>query len=123
METTTLSQDTLAKPHQQYLQALKKWDKNRQLTTESNNTQKTKKTNLSLKFKNYRKLTCIITAQHATWQIDTIEKLLNRNETFENICKMVRIQKPTICPACDKKNTLDGIVHKQKNKRNYDGIN
>ena len=98
-----MHQDTTVKSHQQYLQALKKWDKNRQLTTKSNSTQKIKKPNKSLNFPNYQKLTDLITAQHANWQIDTIEKLLNRNETFENICKMVKIQKPTICPACDEK--------------------
>ena len=83
------------------MQALKEWDKKRQLTAQSNSPQKIKKTKKSLHFPNYQKLTNLITDQHANWQIDTIEKLLNRNETFENISKMVKIQRPTTCPACN----------------------
>jgi len=84
------------------LQALKEWDKNRQLTDQSNSPQKIKNPNKSLNFPNYEKLTNLITNQHANWQIDTIEKLFNRNETLENISKMVQLQRPTICLACNR---------------------
>ena len=81
---------------------LKEWKKNRQLTAQSNSPQKTTKPNKSLNFPNYEKLTNLITDQHINWQIDTIEKLLNRNETIENTSKMVQAQKPTICLACNR---------------------
>jgi len=106
------------------LQALREWDKNRQLTAQSKSPQKIKKLQQSLHFPNYHKITNIITDQHADWQIDTIEKLLNRNETLENISKMIQKQKPTICPACNRqKHPRWNCPQKKKNKHNYDDIN
>ena len=102
IETTTLQQDAIVKSHQQYLQALREWNKNIQLKTHSNSPQIITKPKQFLHFPNYLKITNTITDQHANWQIDTIEKLLNRNETRENIHKMVHIHKPIICPACNR---------------------
>jgi len=81
---------------------LKEWERNRQSTAQSNSPQKTTKPNKSLDFLNYEILTNLITEQNASWQIDTIEELLNRNETLENIYKMVEVQRPKICPACNR---------------------
>ena len=95
------------------MQALREWDKNRQLTAQSKSPQKIKKLQQSLHFPNYHKITNIITDQHADWQIDTIEKLLNRNETLENISKMIQKQKPTICPACNRQKQEQVKTHKK----------
>jgi len=82
---------------------LKEWERNRQSTAQSKSPHKTKqKPNKSLDFPNYEILTNLITDQHANWQIDTIEKLLNRNETLEKISKMVQIHRPIICFECNK---------------------
>jgi len=81
---------------------LKEWERNRQSTAQSNSPHTTTKPNKSLEFPNYEILTNLIKDQHAHWHIDTIEKLLNRNETLENIAKMVQIQRPKICPACNR---------------------
>jgi len=81
---------------------LKEWERNRQSTTQSNSPHTTTELNKTLDFPNYIKLTRLIKDQHAHWQIDTIEKLLNRDETLENIAKMVQIQRPKICLNCNK---------------------
>jgi len=81
---------------------LKEWERNRQSTTQSDSPHTITKLNKTLEFPNYEKLTQLIKDQHAHWQIDTIEKLLNRDETLENIAKMIQIQRPKICFACNK---------------------
>jgi len=102
VETTTLQQDTIVKKHQTYLQMLKEWENIKQSTTQSNSQHITTKPSISLKFPNYEILTSLIKDQHAHWQIDTIEKLLNRNETLDNISEMVKTQRSKICPDCDR---------------------
>ena len=81
---------------------LKEWERNRQSTTQSTSPHTTTKLDKILDFTKYIKLTRSIKDQHAHWQIDTIEKLLNRDETLENIAKMVQIQRPKICLTCNK---------------------
>ena len=98
-----MQQDTIAKPHQQYLKALKKWDKNSHSTTEGKNTQNYSKKYLLKYFALYRPITLRLTPQHANWQIDTTEKLLQRSEPFETISNLIQIQKPKPCNACDRK--------------------
>jgi len=80
---------------------LKEWEINKQSTAQSNSPHTTTKPSKSLEFPKYEILTNLIKDQHAHWQIDTIEKLLNRNETLENISKMVKIRLK-ICPACNR---------------------
>jgi len=80
---------------------LKEWANNKQSATQSNSPLITTKPSILLTFPNYKKLTSLIKKQHAHWQIDTIEKLLNRNGTLENISKMVRTKRSKICPHCD----------------------
>ena len=85
---------------------LKEWERNKQSTAQSNSPHTTTKPSKSLEFPKYEILTNLIKDQHAHWQIDTIEKLFNRNETLENISKMVKIRLK-ICPACNRqKHTL-----------------
>jgi len=81
---------------------LKDWERNRQSTTQSDNTLTTAKLKATLEFPNYKILTQIIKDQHAHWQIDTIEKLLNRDEMLESIAKKIRIHRPKSCSACNK---------------------
>ena len=81
---------------------LKEWERNRQSNAQSNIPYNTTKPNKSLEFPNYEVITNLIIDQHAYWQIDTIEKLLNRNETLDNISKMIEVQRPKICPACNR---------------------
>jgi len=81
---------------------LKEWERTRQSKAQSNTPYNTTKPNKSLEFPNYKIITNLVIDQHAHWQIDTIEKLLNRNETLENISKMVEVQRPQICPACNR---------------------
>jgi len=102
IETTTLQQDTIVKKHQPYLQMLKDWESNTQSIDQPNSPHTTTKLNKTLEFPNHEILTQLIKKQHAHWQIDTIEKLLNRDETLENIAKMVQIQRSKICLACNK---------------------
>jgi len=101
-----LQKEKITKPHQQYLQALKTWDENRQSANECTITQKCFKTYLMKNFKNYAMITELIVAQHATWQIDTVEKLLQRDETFRSVQNLIRIQKPQPCHASDRKTHL-----------------
>ena len=77
---------------------LKEWERN----TQSDSPHKTTKLNKTLEFPNYEILTQLIKAQHAHWQIDTIEKLLNRDEMLESIAQNIKIQRPKICSACNK---------------------
>ena len=94
---------------------LKEWERNRQSTTQSNSTHTTKKLNKTLEFPRYEILTQLIKDQHAHWQIDTIEKLLNRDETLESIAQNIQIQRPKICSACNKqKHTLWNCPKKRK---------
>ena len=81
---------------------LKDWERNRYSTTQSDNTHTTAKLKTTLEFPNYKILTQIIKYQHAHWQIDTIEKLLNRDEMLESIAKKIRIHRPKSCSACNK---------------------
>jgi len=81
---------------------LKEWERNRQSNAQSNIPYNTTKPNKSLEFPNYEIITNLIIDQHAHWQIDTIEKLLNRNETLDNISKMIEVQRPKICPTCNR---------------------
>jgi len=100
IETATLHQDTIEKPHQQYLQALGDWYKKRQLTAQSNNPPICRSLNQLSHFTDYKQINKALNDQHLHWQIDTIEILLNRNETIANTCKMVQLQKQIICNAC-----------------------
>ena len=100
IETATLHQDTIEKPHQQYLQVLGDWNKKR--TAQSNNPPLCKSLNQLLQFPKYKQITKALKDQHLYWQIDTIEILLNRNETIANTHKMVQLQKPSICTACNR---------------------
>ena len=97
-----LQKDNIVQKHQPYVQMLKNWERNRQSTTHFNSPHTTTKLNKKLEFPSYEKLTQLIKDQHAHWQIDTIEKLLNRDETLANIAKMVQIQRPRICLNCNK---------------------
>ena len=80
---------------------LKEWANNKPSVTQSNSLPITTKSSILLTFPNYEKLTNLVKKQHAHWQIDTIEELLNRNETIENISKMVRTKPSKNCPDCD----------------------
>jgi len=80
---------------------LKEWANNKPSATQPNSPHITTKPSILLTFPNYEKLTNLVKKQHAHWQIDTIEKLLNRNETLENTSKMVRIKRSKNCPDCD----------------------
>ena len=91
----------MVKEHQPYLQMLTEWEDNKQLTTQPHSTNITK-ANISRKFPNYEALTQLITNRHAHWQVDTIKKLLNRNETLKIISEMIKIQRSKICPDCNK---------------------
>ena len=94
---------------------LKEWERNRQSTTQSDTTHTTTKLNKTLDFPSYEILTKLIKDQHAHWQIDTIEKLLNRDETLESIAQNIQIQRPKICSACNKqKHTLWNCPKKRK---------
>jgi len=84
------------------LQTLKEWERNRQPTTQSDSLHTTTKLNKTLNFPNYEILTKPIKDQHAHWQIDTIEKFLNRDEPLENIATRIEIQRPKICSACNR---------------------
>jgi len=48
-------------------------------------------------------ITDLIVTQHITWQIDTVEKLLQRDETFQRIRNLIQPQKPKPCHACGRK--------------------
>jgi len=91
-----LQQDTIEKPHQQYLQVLRDWYKERQLTAQRNRPPITSTINQFLPFPDYKKITKALSRQHLHWQIDTIEILLNRNETIEYTWTMIRVPRPTI---------------------------
>jgi len=109
-----LRQDKLAKPHQQYLQALRTWDVNRQSATECKNTHKYSKKYLIKNFKKYRAITRVLVAPHATWQIDTIDKLLQRDETFQTIQNLIKTHRQKFCHACDKIHLLWNCPHTKK---------
>ena len=96
IEKATLQQDTIEKPHQQYLQVLRDWYKERQLTAQPNRPPITSTINQFLPFPDYKKITKALSRQHLHWQIDTIEILLNRNETIEYTLTMIHVQRPTI---------------------------
>ena len=98
-----MPQDTSKKTHQQYLNVLKNWDKNCPSTTESKNIDRYTKQYLYTHFPHYKALTRIITPKNANWQIDTIEKLLQRDENFQIIQNLIRPNKPNYCCACDNK--------------------
>ena len=51
-------------------------------------------------FKYYEMITNVLATQHATWQIDTVEKLLQRDETFQRIQNLIKIQRPRPCHDC-----------------------
>jgi len=91
-----LQQDTIEKPHQQYLQTLRDWYKKRQLTAQSNKRPITSTLDQFLPFPDYKLITKALSDQHLHWQIDTIEILLNRNETIKYISTMIHVQKSTI---------------------------
>ena len=94
---------------------LNEWERNRQSTTQFNSSHTTTKLNKKLEFPNYEILTQLIKNQHAQWQIDTIEKLVNRDETLESIAQNIQIQRPKICSACNKqKHTLWNCPKKRK---------
>ena len=94
---------------------LREWERNRQPTTQCNSPHTTTKLNKTLEFPNYEILTQLIKNQHAHWQIDTIEKLLNRDEMLESIAKNIQIQRPKICSTCNKqKHTLWNCPKKRK---------
>ena len=90
-----MQQDTIEKPHQQYLQALRDWYKERQLTAQSKKNPIISTLNQFSSFPDYQPITKALSSQHLHWQIDTIEILLNRNETIAYTCTMVQVQKPT----------------------------
>jgi len=100
IETATVHQDTLEKPYQQYLQALREWYNNK--TAQSDNPTIFKSLDQFSNFPEYQQITKTLHHQHLHWQIDTIEILLNRNETIANISKMVQLQKPIHCNACNR---------------------
>jgi len=63
-----------------------------------------------------------IVAQHATWQIDTVEKLLQRDETFPSVQNLIKIQKPQSCYVCSGKKHLQwncSQTKKQAQLRRY----
>ena len=101
-----MPQDTSTKPHPQYLNALKTWDNNCHSTTESKNIDRYTKKYLYTNFPHYKVLTKIITPKNATWQIDTIQKLLQRDENFQTIQNLIRPNKPIYCYACGNKKQL-----------------
>jgi len=101
IETATYQQEKIAKPHQQYLQALKMWDENRQSANECKITQKCTKKDLMQNFQKYAMITKLIVAQHATWQIDTVVKLLQRGETFRSVQNLIKVQKVQPCCVCN----------------------
>ena len=101
-----MQQDTIEKPHQQYLQVLRDWYKERQLTDQSNRPPITSTLNQFLPFPDYRPITKALSSQHLHWQIDTIEILLNRNETIEYTRTMIQVQKSTKRQTCSGKKQL-----------------
>ena len=103
IETATLKKEKIANPHENYVQALKTWDMNRQSANECKSALQRPIKDLSKDFQKYAKITKLIVAKHAHWQIDTVQKLLQRDETFENIQKMISVQKPKPCSACGRK--------------------
>ena len=100
IETATLHQDTIEKPHQQYLQALEDWHKKK--TAQSNNSPLRESLTQLLQFSTYKTITKALKDQHLHWQIDTIKILLNRNETINYTYEMVKLQKSKICVACNR---------------------
>jgi len=101
-----LSQDIRKKPHQHYLNALKNWKNNCLSTTESKNIHRDTKKYLYTNFFHYKVLTKIITPKNVIWQIDTIQKLLQRDENFQTIQNLIKPTKPIYCYACGGKKQL-----------------
>ena len=101
IQTDTLHQDTIEKPHQQYLQALTDWHKTR--SAQSNSLPLRESLTQLLQFPTYKPITKALNDQHLHWQIDTIKILLNRNETIADTYKMVKLQTPSICVACNRR--------------------
>jgi len=95
-----LHQDTIEKPHQQYLQVLRNWHEMKQLTPQPDNPANFKSMDQFSNFPEYKQITKALNDQHLHWQIDTFEILFNRNETIANTYKMIKLQVPIICRAC-----------------------
>jgi len=85
------------------------WDEGRHSTNECKETQKCSKQYLINNFKEYAQITTALNAQHATWQIDTVEKLLKRDETPAIIRERIKTHRPRPCHACN------GKIHPQWN--------
>jgi len=109
IETTTLKKEKITDPHESYLQALKTWDENRQSADECKIALKRIKKDLLINFEKYAVITKFIVETHANWQIDTIQKLLQRNETFPYVKNLIKIEKIKSCHACG------GKIHSQWN--------
>jgi len=72
-------------------------------TAQSNSSPLLESLNQFLQFPTYKPITKALNDQHLHWQIDTIKILLNRNETIAYTHKMVKLQKPRICVACNRR--------------------
>ena len=118
IETAKLKKEKIANPHENYLQALKTWDENRQSADECKIALKYNKKDLLINFEKYEMITKFITKKHAHWQIDTIQKLLQRNESFQYVKKLIRVKEIKSCHACSGKSTTNGTAHRLRNKPN-----
>ena len=98
-----MKQDTIIRPHQQYLKALTTWDKHCHSAINSRTIHQYSKEDLFKNFPCYKELTKILTFQHSTWQIDTIKKLLQRSEPFELIQLFIKPKKPKLCRPCGRR--------------------
>jgi len=102
----TLKEKT-AVSHEQYLQALKTWDNDSQSADECTIALKRFKKDLIMNFHPYKQITRLFVEEHVQWQIDTVQKLLQRDENSQTVKNFIRVQKPEPCQACS------GKVHMQ----------
>jgi len=115
IRTPTLKRQT-AISHEKYLQALKTWDENIQSANECKIELQHFKKDLLTTFNKYAMITKLIVATHAHWQIDTIYKLLQRDETVQKVQNFIRVQKTKPCHACGGKTHLQWNCPQIKNQ-------